>query len=91
MNDQAQLTLGVAFVDESALWSWEIRDDASNQVVEGSWPNHWMAYTTREDACAAGVTRLSELEGRGDEARITECLEACELEHTKREVLGSAG
>jgi hypothetical protein len=91
MHVKGTMAVGVEFVDEAALWSWQIRGAASARVVENSWPNEWMGYVTREQACAAGLTRLYELEGRRDDEGLAERLEECQLQHTSREVLGSAG
>lgn len=91
MEHEAALSLQVQFVDESALWSWEIRDDVAKRVVESSWPDEWVGYPTRDRACAAGLTRLDVLLGRHDEEARVERLEECQLTHTSREVLGSAG
>ncbi len=91
MENESALTLGVRFVDESALWTWEIRDDALNRVVQNSWSDEWAGYRTRDRACAAGLVRLDTMLGRRDEAAFEERLEECQLAHTTREVLGSAG
>ncbi len=91
MHEEGGMTLGVELIGEPALWAWQIRDSASARVVLGSWTNEWMAYETREQACAAGLARLYELEGRRDEQEFVERLEECQLQHTDREVLSSAG
>ncbi len=91
MEDEGAFSLRVQFVDESALWAWEIRDDAARHVVESSWPDEWMGYPTRESACAAGLSRLDQMLGRHDEAGLVDRIEQCQLEHTHREVLGSEG
>ncbi len=90
-RDEQALALEVEFVDDPALWCWEIRDTASGRGVRSSWTDEWMAYRTREEACAAGLAGLDEILGRRDEAGIVDRLEACQLQYTKREVLGSAG
>jgi hypothetical protein len=91
MEEQQALTLEVEFVDEPALWCWEVRDAASKGGVRSSWADEWMGYRTRDEACAAALTRIDEMLGRHDEARMVERLEECQLQCTKREVLGSAG
>ncbi len=91
MEDEDPLSLRVQFVDESALWAWEIEDGASKHVVESSWPDQWMGYPTREGACAAGLSRLDQMLGRTDEASLVERIEQCQLHYTPREVLGSEG
>ncbi len=90
MEDEDPVSLHVQFVDESALWAWEIRD-ASQHVVQSSWPDEWIGYPTREGACAAGLTRLDQMLGRNDEASLIERLEGCQLHHMPREVLASEG
>lgn len=91
MHEEGGMTLGVELVAEPALWAWQIRDGASARVIEGSWAKEWMGYETRDQACAAGLTRLYELEGRRDDEGLVERLEECQLQHTDREVLGSVG
>ena len=91
MQDEAPLTVMVRFVDEPALWCWEITDRASQEVVRGGWPDEWMGYRTREEACEAGLETLDGMLGSGDEASRVDRLEACQLEHTHRAVLASAG
>lgn len=90
MEIEHALSLQVRFVDESALWSWSIRDVA-RQVLRDGWLDEGAAYRSRDRACAAGLERLDELQGGGDEESLVERLEACQLVHTDREVLGCAG
>ncbi len=91
MEEQQALTLEVEFVDEPALWSWEIRDAATKRGLRSSWADEWMGYRTRDAACAAGLMRLDEMLGRPDDGERIERLEECQLQRTTREVLGSAG
>lgn len=91
MDSESPLTVNVRFVDEPALWCWEISDRASEEVVRGGWSDEWVGYRTREEACAAGLETLDGMLGSGDEASLVERLEACQLEHTHRAVLSSAG
>jgi hypothetical protein len=91
MEDESPLRVNVRYVDEPALWSWEITDATSKQQVKSGWVDEWIAYRTRDEACAAGLETLDGMLGRADEASLLERFEACQLEHTDRAVLGSAG
>ena len=55
------LTLSIRFVDESAVWCWEIHETASAHFVDSSWSSEWVAYESPYEAQAAGLRRLAEL------------------------------
>lgn len=60
-----RLHVKVRLLAEPALWCWEICDRTSRRVVESSWAASWTAYTSREEAGAAGERRLRQLAAGG--------------------------
>jgi hypothetical protein len=55
------LKVVVRLLGEPSLWSWELRDVATDVLVESSWSSCWTAFETREQARADGLRRLGEL------------------------------
>ena len=58
------LRLSTRFLDDSALWSWEIHEAATGRFIAGGWSSEWMAYDSRSEAQTAGLRRLAELAAR---------------------------
>lgn len=58
------LTLSTRFLDEPALWGWEIHETSTRRLVESSWSTEWMAYGSEDSALLAGAARLTTLIAR---------------------------
>lgn len=58
----AALEVRVRLLPEPCRWCWEIVDPYRwGALVHGSWAGEWMAYSSQEEALAAGCARLAEL------------------------------
>lgn len=60
-----RLHVKARLLTEPALWCWEICDQATGRVVESSWASTWTAYSSREEAEAAGRQQLHQLGAGG--------------------------
>ena len=58
-----KLTLSARYLEEAALWCWDIHETGTGRLVESSWSSEWVAYESRSEAHAAGIRRLAELSG----------------------------
>ena len=61
MTDTERFRVAVRLLAEPALWCWEIRDRQSGCLTVSSWDAVWMAYSSREEAEAAGHRYLRRL------------------------------
>lgn len=53
------VTLSARYLEDSGLWCWEIHEAATGRFVDSSWSSDWMAYSSLEEAQAAGFRRLA--------------------------------
>ena len=60
-----RMVLHVRLLAEPSLWCWEIRDEGSAALIEGSWANWWTAYPSMDLARAAAEARLAVRSGAG--------------------------
>ena len=61
--------LRVRLLSATWLWCWEICMARDGELIESSWATTWTAYSTCEEARAAGEQRLAELRAGGDPHR----------------------
>jgi hypothetical protein len=53
------LRVVVKLLADCCLWYWELR--RGDEIVESSWSDQWVAYSSRADAAVAGARRLTAL------------------------------
>lgn len=58
------LDVRVRLLPEPCLWCWEIVD-LGGPLIHSSWAAEWTGYASRQDALAAGRTRLTSLRSAG--------------------------
>lgn len=53
------------------LWSWDLVDPETGEVLERGWDSWWLAYASAEEARRAGLRRLEGRSGGGGPAVVS--------------------
>ena len=71
-HEAEKFKLEVRLMDDPCLWRWDIREPVRNAIVQSSWEQDWIAYSSREEAFRAGQEQLRRvLAGRSLQALVT--------------------
>ena len=62
----ARLTVRATLLSDPPLWSWEIVDAASGDLIESSWQSRWEAYGSANEALRQAVPALQRLSRAGE-------------------------